>query len=331
MSQYPNPFSDARSAPLGYESRADSVTLVQFFNSVYAWMASGVALSAVVAWWVSTQPQVMRQVFAGPMLLVLFLVEIGLVMAISWAVNKISAGVATAMFMLYSALNGLTLSVIFLVYTNASLVTTFGVTAGTFAAMSIYGFVTKRDLTRFGSLLFMALIGLILATIVNIFWANSTLYWIITYAGVLIFVALTAYDTQMLKMIAIQTADNPALAARYAIVGALRLYLDFINLFLLLLRILGDRTSADKASTKSEAPSPRRIPSTKEKAPNESHPFGAFLFGFLEFVSDFVLRFSCFSRYAFAGAGSCRRSAWASPESGTGSALPPSATPIRMP
>ena len=241
MSQYPNPFSDARSGPLGYESRTDSVTLVQFFNSVYAWMASGIALSEVVEWWVSTQPGVMQQVFRGPTLIILFIVEIGLVLTISWAVNKISAGVATALFMLYSALNGLTLSVIFLVYTNASLVATFAVTAGTFATMSIYGFVTKRDLTKFGSLLTMALIGLIIATIVNMFWANSMLYWIITYAGVLIFTALTAYDTQMLKMIAIETADNPALAARYAIVGALRLYLDFINLFIYLLRILGDR------------------------------------------------------------------------------------------
>jgi uncharacterized protein len=145
------------------------------------------------------------------------------------------------MFMLYSALNGLTLAVIFILYTGASLVTTFAVTAGMFGAMSVYGFVTKRDLTRFGSLLFMALIGLILATIVNIFWANPVFYWIITYAGVLVFVGLTAYDTQMLKQIAVQTAHNPAMAARYAIVGALRLYLDFINLFLFMLRILGDR------------------------------------------------------------------------------------------
>jgi FtsH-binding integral membrane protein len=241
MSSLPNPFGTAPGATLGYESRADSTTMVQFFNTVYAWMASGVALSAVVAWWVSTQPQVMRQVFRGPALLILFVVEIGLVIAISGAINKISSGVATALFMLYSALNGLTLSAIFVVYTGASLVATFLAAAGMFAAMSIYGFVTKRDLTRMGSFLFMALIGLLIATLVNMFWANSTLYWIITYAGVLIFVGLTAYDTQNLKMIAVQTADNPALAARLAITGALKLYLDFINLFLFLLRIMGDR------------------------------------------------------------------------------------------
>ncbi|MGB7158992.1 MAG: Bax inhibitor-1/YccA family protein [Tepidisphaeraceae bacterium] len=241
MSQYPSPFNDARSAPLGYESRTDSVTLVQFFNSVYAWMASGVALSAVVAWWVSTQPQVMAQIFRGPALIILFIAQIALVFTISGAINKIGAGAATALFMLYAALNGLTLSAIFIVYTGASLVTTFAVTAGMFGAMSVYGFVTKRDLTRLGSLLFMALIGLIIASVVNIFWANSTLEWIITYAGVLIFVGLTAYDTQALKMMAIQLADNPAMAARMAIVGALKLYLDFINLFLFMLRILGDR------------------------------------------------------------------------------------------
>jgi len=244
MSQYPNPYGYGGAPgaePLGYESRTDSVTLVQFFNSVYAWMASGIALSAVVAWWVSTQPALMAQIFRGPALIVLFIVEIGLVIAIASAINKISAGVATALFMLYSALNGLTLSAIFIVYTGASLVTTFFVCAGMFAAMSIYGFVTKRDLSRMGSILFMALIGLLIATVVNIFWANSTLYWIITYAGVLIFVGLTAYDTQALKEIAIQTAGNPALAARLAISGALKLYLDFINLFLFMLRILGDR------------------------------------------------------------------------------------------
>jgi uncharacterized protein len=240
MARMPNPFADARGTPLGYESSTDSVTLVQFFNSVYAWMASGVALSAVVAWWVSTQPQ-LWPIFRGPAMFVLILVELGLVVAIAGAVNRISAGVATALFMLYAAMNGLTLSFLFLAYSGASLATTFGVSAGMFAATSIYGFVTRRDLTRMGSLLFMALIGLILASIVNWFWANPALYWFITYAGVLIFVGLTAYDTQRLKMIAVQTAGNPAMAARYAIVGALQLYLDFVNMFLFMLRIMGDR------------------------------------------------------------------------------------------
>ncbi len=240
MSSLPNPFGTASGSTIGYESRTDSTTMVQFFNAVYAWMASGVALTALVAWWVSTQPQ-LASIFAGPARWVLLIVQIGLVIAIVGAVNKISATVATVLFMVYSALMGLTLSVIFSIYAAPLIATTFGVTAGMFAAISVYGFVTKRDLTRLGSLLFMALIGLVIASVVNIFWANSTLYWIITYAGVLIFVGLTAYDTQKLKMIAIETADNPAMAARMAISGALTLYLDFINLFLFMLRILGDR------------------------------------------------------------------------------------------
>ena len=231
----------SRSDALDYESRGDSATVAQFFNTVYAWMASGLALTAVVAWWVSTQRDVMRAIFHGPTFFVLLLAEIGLVIAISAGMRRISATVATILFMIYSALNGLTLSIIFVRFTGASLASTFVVTAGTFAAMSIYGFVTKRDLTALGSLLFMALIGLVLASIVNIFFVNATLYWIVTYAGVLIFVGLTAYDTQKLRALAIQTASDREMSNRLAIYGALSLYLDFINLFLLLLRIMGDR------------------------------------------------------------------------------------------
>jgi uncharacterized protein len=240
MSSFNDPFSNPRET-LGYESRVGATTVAQFFNMVYAWMAVGLAVTAVVAFWVSTQPALMAQIFRGPALIILFIAEIGLVITISAAVQKINATAATVLFLIYSALNGLTLSVIFLVYTRGSLAGTFVVTAGTFAAMSVYGFTTKRDLTSMGSLLFMALIGLILASIVNMFWANTTLYWIITYAGVLIFVGLVAYDTQKLRYIAAQTGGEPALASRLAISGALALYLDFINLFLFLLRILGKR------------------------------------------------------------------------------------------
>jgi len=145
------------------------------------------------------------------------------------------------LFMLYSALNGLTLSAIFIVYAHATLASAFLITAGMFGAMSVYGYVTKRDLTAMGSLLFMALVGLIIASVVSIFWRNSMLTTIINYAGVLIFVGLTAYDTQKLKQIAIATAGDAAMSARLSINGALQLYLDFLNLFLFLLRILGDR------------------------------------------------------------------------------------------
>jgi FtsH-binding integral membrane protein len=158
---------------------------------------------------------------------------------VAGAVNRLSATVATVLFLVYSALNGLTLSVILLVYAHAVIASAFIITAGTFAAMSLYGFVTRRDLTSLGSLLFMALIGLILASIVNIFIPATWLTMAINYLGVLIFVGLTAYDTQRLKYIALQTGNDPALAARLSISGALKLYLDFLNLFLFILSILG--------------------------------------------------------------------------------------------
>jgi FtsH-binding integral membrane protein len=241
MSRYPGPFNQMGAAPLDYESRLSAGTLATFFNAVYAWMATGLALTAVVAWVVSQNLEWVRQIFHPGVILILFLAELGLVVAISGAINRISASTATGLFLLYSALNGLTLSIIFLAYTHASIASTFFVTAGAFGATSVYGFVTKRDLTSLGSLLFMALIGLILASVVNIFFMNPALYWAISYAGVIIFVGLTAYDTQKLKNIAAQTEGNPELSNRMAIAGSLSLYLDFINLFLFLLRILGKR------------------------------------------------------------------------------------------
>ena len=143
-------------------------------------------------------------------------------------------------FLAYSFLNGLTLSVVFLAYTKSSIASTFFVTAGTFAAMSLYGYFTKKDLSSWGNLFFMALIGLIIATIVNVFWANTTLYWITTYAGVLIFVGLTAYDTNRIKQMLANQEVNEG-TQKLALLGALTLYLDFINMFLYLLRIFGDR------------------------------------------------------------------------------------------
>jgi FtsH-binding integral membrane protein len=239
---YPNnQYGFTRPSPLGYESNVDSIAQSKFFNAVYAWMASGLALTAVVAWAVNDSPDLRAMAHNGLILIAAFVVEIGLVITISGAINRINAGAATALFMLYSAVNGFVLSIVVARYTTASLGGTFIVTAGTFGAMSLYGYVTKRDLTRMGNLLFMALIGLILASVVNIFFASSLLYWGITYIGVLIFVGLTAYDTQQLKEIAAQTSGNPQLASRLAIVGSLRLYLDFINLFLLMLRMMGDR------------------------------------------------------------------------------------------
>jgi len=242
MARFPSPNTfGPRTYEMQYESRADTVTVARFFNAVYAWMAAGLALTAVVAWYVSTRPDLMMQIFRGPVLIGLIIVELVLVFTVAAAVNKINAAVATGLFLLYSALNGLTLSAIFIVYAQATIASAFIITAGTFGAMSVWGFVTKRDLSGMGSILFMALIGLVLASIVNMFWANSMLTMLINYAGVLIFVGLTAYDTQKLKAIAVATAHDAAMSARLSVSGALTLYLDFVNLFLFLLRILGRR------------------------------------------------------------------------------------------
>ena len=171
----------------------------------------------------------------------LLIAEIALVWILSARVMKLSLPVATGAFALYSVLNGVTLSPIFLVYTSESIATTFFVTSGTFGAMALYGYFTKRDLTKWGSLLFMVLIGVVIATLVSLFLKSETLMWIITYVGVVLFVALTAYDTQKVKLLANETKHDVELSKKASLLGALTLYLDFINLFLYLLRFFGRR------------------------------------------------------------------------------------------
>jgi FtsH-binding integral membrane protein len=240
MARFPNNFGNNFGAqPIPYAGPADEAVMSQFFNAVYAWMAAGLALTGVVAYLVGSR------IFPVPLSMGTFLVfavaQLVLVVAISRAVNRISPLAATAMFLLYAALNGVTLSVIFLIYHVAAIASAFLVTAGTFAAMSIYGYTTRRDLTRLGSLLITALFGIIIASFVNFFLHSPMLYWIVNYAAVVIFVGLTAYDTQALKIIAVQTANNQRMSSRMAIVGSLKLYLDFINLFVLILQIMNDR------------------------------------------------------------------------------------------
>ncbi|HSD84218.1 MAG TPA: Bax inhibitor-1/YccA family protein [Anaerolineae bacterium] len=180
--------------------------------------------------------------FRSPgMLLGLVVVQFIVVIALSVAIYKMSAGLAIGLFILYSALTGLTFSIIFLIYTDASIVTTFLITAGTFGAMSVFGYVTKRDLTKLGSLFLMLLIGFVLASLVNLFLRSDTLYWILTFAGIVIFVGLIAYDTQKIKRLAASGFANGRSRSSIAMLGAFRLYLDFINLFLLLLRLFGRR------------------------------------------------------------------------------------------
>ena len=213
-----------------------------FLTGVYYWMTFALGLSALCAWAVGTTPALTNLVYKNPLLLtVLIVAELGLVIAVSWGINKMSAATATALFALYAALNGVTLGYIFIVYTIPAITSAFLTTTLTFAVMAIIGSVTKRDLTRLGSILLMALIGLIIASFVNIFLKNTTMGWIITYAGVLIFVGLTAYDAQKVKQMYLTMGGDMETNRKISVLGALTLYLDFVNLFLMLLRIFGGR------------------------------------------------------------------------------------------
>ena len=218
------------------------VLVNDFVRSVYNWMFIGLALTGFMALYVSNSETILRLVFGNRLIFFgLIVVELALVFSISGMVNRMSASTATLLFVIYSGLNGVTLSFIFLAYTRASIVSTFFVCAGTFLACSIYGWTTKRDLTSLGGFLFMGLIGIIIASVVNMFIRSSAMSMIVSYIGVLVFVGLTAYDTQKLKNMAMtQPAGlDGAVIRKGAILGALSLYLDFINLFLMLLRIFG--------------------------------------------------------------------------------------------
>lgn len=210
-----------------------------FVTRVYGWMSGGLALTALVAAFTASSPAIMQAVFGTPLLWVLLLAELGLVFGVSAAINKLSASTAMALFLLYAALNGVTLSGIFYVYTAQTLATTFFVTSLTFAGTAAFGAVTKRDLTSLGSFMGMGLWGLIIASIANIWFKSPMVYWLTTYFGVFIFVGLTAYDTQKIKRIGANAALDREGSGRASVMGALALYLDFINLFLFMLRIFG--------------------------------------------------------------------------------------------
>lgn len=227
---------------LSFDQSQSGVTVKAAMRGVYGWMTFALALSGLCAWLVGTTPNLAKSLLTGGTFWVLVIAEFILVMVIGSMINRISAALATALFVAYSALNGITLGFIFLAYTKESIALTFFITAGTFAAMALVGTVTKMDLSKMGSILMMALIGLIIASIVNIFMHSSTLYWICTYAGVLIFTGLTAYDVQNIKRLCIETEGQGfEVTRKVAIIGALNLYLDFINLMLYLLRIFGGR------------------------------------------------------------------------------------------
>lgn len=220
-----------------------SLAFPALMRKVYVWMTLALVLTGITAFGVASSPSLMMTIFQTPAIMWgLIIAELAIVIAISAAINRLSLTTATLLFVLYSVLNGATFSLIFAVYTMSSIANVFFITAGTFGVMAAYGYFTKRDLSSWGKLLLMALIGLIIATLVNVFLVKSTGFdLILSYAGVLIFVGLTAYDTQKIKqMLAMQT-DMGEGAQKVALLGALSLYLDFINLFLYLLRIFGRR------------------------------------------------------------------------------------------
>ena len=221
-----------------------SIMVNEFIRSVYNWMGVGLGLTGFIAYYVAHTPSIRDLIFGNQIIFFGMIIgELGLVFFLSARVNKIQASTATFLFLFYSALNGATLSCIFMVYTASSITSTFFICAATFVTCNIYGMVTKRDLTSLGRFMTMGLIGIIIASVVNMFLRSSGMSLIISYIGVIVFVGLTAYDTQKLKEMAVsQPAGLDAGVVRKgAIMGALTLYLDFINLFLMLLRILGNR------------------------------------------------------------------------------------------
>jgi FtsH-binding integral membrane protein len=211
-----------------------------FLWKVYAWMAIGLGITAVVAYSVASSPEMLRVLALNRLVFFgLIIAELGLVFYISARADQLTPPMASGLFALYSALNGVTLSVILIAYTGESVTSTFMITAGMFAALAFWGSTTKRSLAGMGQFLFMGLIGLILASLVGLFWQNDALQFLIAVVGVIVFTGLTAYDAQRLKQMALSLPDGRV--ASYAIVGALSLYLDFINLFLMLLRFTGRR------------------------------------------------------------------------------------------
>ncbi len=220
-----------------------SVAQASLFRSVYVWMTLALVITGFTALYVAKSYTLLNLMLQNQMAFWgVLIAEVGLVFYMSARINRISFTTATILFIVYSILNGVTMSMLFLIYTMSSIATTFFVTAGTFGAMALFGYATKKDLTRIGNLCIMGVIGLIIASLVNMFLHNSMMDLIISYVGVLLFVGLTAYDSQKIKqMLSGEDIEVNETTQKIALMGALTLYLDFINLFLYLLRILGDR------------------------------------------------------------------------------------------
>ncbi len=220
---------------------AMSTAFPALMRKVFVWMTLALAITGLTAYGVATSPAILSLIFSSNVTVFgLIIAEFALVFAISGAINRMSLSTATMLFILYSVINGATLSSIFLTFSVATIGKVFFITAGTFGAMALVGYTTKTDLTSMGKLLFMALLGIIIASVVNMFVASSGLDLILSYVGVLVFVGLTAYDTQKIKQMCQAAPDASESTQKLALIGALSLYLDFINLFLYLLRIFGN-------------------------------------------------------------------------------------------
>jgi uncharacterized protein len=234
------PFNRTPATPYGETRVASPERVTAFLRTVYGWMCAGLGITALVAYSIASTPELVQALVMNRLLFLgLFVGQIALVFYLSARVDRVAPGTATLLFVAYAALTGVTLSVLVLAYTQASIATTFVVTAGMFGALALYGSTTSRSLAGAGQFFFMGLIGLILASIVGIFWQSPALQFLISVVGVIVFTGLTAWDAQRLKQMAAALPEGQV--GSYAIVGALSLYLDFINLFLFMLRFLGGR------------------------------------------------------------------------------------------
>ncbi len=238
MNEDPRMINLSRTADGTYAAQG---AFAKLMRRVYVWMTLALAVTGLMAAYISRDLQLLSNL-SGGMMLGLVIAELALVMVLSAAIHRLSFAVAGLMFLAYSLLNGVTLSVVLLAYTATSVATAFFVTAGTFAAMTMVGLVVRKDLSGLGRVLIMALIGLLIATVVNLFVGSSVLDWALTYLGVFIFTGLTAYDTQKIRNLMLEHGHEYGESTmKLALMGSLTLYLDFINLFLYLLRIFGDR------------------------------------------------------------------------------------------
>ncbi len=235
-----NPIDRRYMTQAGAAAADIDVGLLQYMLKVYNYMTGGLVVTGLVAFFVANSPALLSAIFGTPLAWVVMLAPLGFVLLFSFRLQRMSTGTAQLLYWAFAALMGLSLSTIFIVFTHASIARVFFITAATFAGMSLYGYTTRRDLAGLGSFMFMGLIGIVIASLVNIFLASSALQFAVSVIGVIVFVGLTAWDTQQIKEMYVE-GETDEMGTKKAIFGALRLYLDFINLFIMLMQLLGNR------------------------------------------------------------------------------------------